>query len=219
MMPLSPAALRLTFVMGSQDCGDKDPVRVLKEAIAGGVTLFQFREKGSSRTMTETIMLGKRLRDVCRQSSVPFIVNDRVDLAMVLEADGVHVGQEDLPAKEARRLMGDHAIIGVSCNQSTEVERAVQAGADYVGVGSLFPTASKADAGHPIGPDAIRRIRQSDAGAIPIVGIGGIQVHNAAAVTAAGADGIAVISAIAASPSPRQAAADLLRAMEETTSA
>ncbi|MDR6226536.1 thiamine phosphate synthase [Desmospora profundinema] len=214
-MPFSPFSLRLYFIMGSQDCDGRDPTWVLKEAIAGGITLFQFREKESSLTMTETVFLGKRLREICQRSSIPFIVNDRADLAMVLEADGVHVGQEDLPAVQARRLMGTDAIIGVSCEQPGEVDKAIQAGADYIGVGSLFSTRSKADAGKPIGPEAIHRIRQSHAHGLPIVGIGGIHSDNADSVVSAGADGVAVISAIASAPSPRQAAEDLCMAMDQ----
>lgn len=212
-MPFSPSQLRLYMIMGSQDCNGRDPVWVLKEAIAGGITLFQFREKGSSLTMSETVFLGKRLKEICHRSSIPFIVNDRVDLAMVLGADGIHVGQDDLPAVQVRRLMGEEAIVGVSCENVEEADKAIQAGADYIGVGAVFSTRSKADAGKPIGPEAIRRIRHAKG--LPIVGIGGINAANADSVIAAGAEGVAVISAITAAKSPRKAAQELRLVMEQ----
>ncbi|PTM58143.1 thiamine phosphate synthase [Desmospora activa] len=214
-MPFSPSQLRLYMIMGSQDCNGRDPVWVLKEAIAGGITLFQFREKGSTLTMSETVFLGKRLKEICQRSSIPFIVNDRVDLAMVLGADGIHVGQEDLPAVQVRRLMGTEAIVGVSCENESEADKAIQAGADYIGVGALFSTRSKADAGDPIGPETISHIRRSNEQGLPIVGIGGINAANAGSVIAAGAAGIAVISAITAAESPRRSAMKLRQVIEE----
>ena len=113
-MPVLPANLRLYFVMGSQDCKGRDPVWVLREAIHGGITMFQFREKKSSLTLSQRVFLGKKLRDVCARQGIPFIGNRiRTDLAMVLDADGVHVGQEDLPAVQVRRLLGPAARAGI----------------------------------------------------------------------------------------------------------
>ncbi|GGA41599.1 thiamine-phosphate synthase [Kroppenstedtia guangzhouensis] len=215
-MPVLPANLRLYFVMGSQDCKGRDPVWVLREAIHGGITMFQFREKKSSLTLSQRVFLGKKLRDVCARQGIPFIVNDRTDLAMVLDADGVHVGQEDLPAVQVRRLLGPEPVLGVSCSNPEEADKATQAGADYIGVGSMYATRSKPDAGEPIGPSGIRRIAQMDNSPLPIVGIGGIHRHNAKAVIQAGAEGVAVISAIAGASSPRRAAAELRETVERT---
>ncbi|SMO35148.1 thiamine phosphate synthase [Melghirimyces algeriensis] len=211
---LSSSTLRLYFVMGSQDCKNRDPVWVLKEAIAGGITMFQFREKNSALTLSQTVFLGKKLRDLCAKHHIPFIVNDRVDLAMVLKADGVHVGQEDLPAVQVRRLLGSDPIIGVSCKTPEEADKAMQAGADYLGVGAMYSTRSKQNAGSPVGPSAIQRIYHMENKPLPMVGIGGIHHQNAEAVIRAGAEGIAVISAITNAPSPRHAAMRLRETAE-----
>lgn len=204
----------LYLVMGSQDCRGRDPVWVLEQAIAGGITLFQFREKGSSLTLRETVALGERLRNLCRKHAIPFIVNDRADLALVLDADGLHVGQEDLPVREARRLIGPERILGVSAETVKEAKQAVRDGADYLGVGPMYVTSTKPDAGEPIGPQAIAGMRKHLPPSVPIVGIGGIDAAGAADVIRAGADGVAVISAIAGSPDPRRAAEELLRSVK-----
>ncbi|MBE0335826.1 MULTISPECIES: thiamine phosphate synthase [Paenibacillus] len=199
--------LRLYLVMGSANCG-RDPLVVLEKALQGGVTLFQLREKG------EGCLTGSRLhefaqaaRRLCHQYDVPFLVNDDVELALAVDADGVHLGQDDEPADRVRSRMGDK-IIGVSVHSLTEAEQAVRAGADYAGAGPMFPTRSKSDA-HPVqGPELVRRLRAGGA-SLPLVGIGGITADNAASVLQAGADGIAVISAISWAEAPREAAQSL----------
>jgi thiamine-phosphate pyrophosphorylase len=195
--------------MGSQDCPNQNPVEVLQQAIQGGITCFQFREKGSALSLRETVQLGKKLKQVCDEHRIPFIVNDRVDLAMILEATGVHIGQEDLPADEVRQLLGPDRLIGVSAETSAEAIQAVKDGADYIGVGPMFSTSSKPDAGQPIGPEAIRLIRSHVN--IPIVGIGGITPERASLVMDAGAQGVAVISAITKTTDPEQAAKAFLK--------
>lgn len=204
-MAINPSDLRLYLVMGSQDCPQYNPVEVLQAAIKGGITMFQFREKRSALNMSETIKLGKTLRELCRAHQIPFIVNDRVDLAMILEADGVHLGQEDLPIPEVRALLPQSMTIGVSVRSIAEAQQAIQEGADYLGVGPIYATTSKPDAQAPIYPTALAQIRQA-IGTFPIVGIGGITHGNKAAVYEAGADGIAVISAITRADSPEQSA-------------
>ncbi|MEW9032497.1 MAG: thiamine phosphate synthase [Planifilum fimeticola] len=204
----------LYLVMGSQDCRGRDPVRVLDLAIDGGITLYQFREKNSGLTLRETVSLGERLRHLCRERNIPFIVNDRADLALLLDADGLHVGQDDLPVREARRLIGPHRLLGVSAETVEEAEQALRDGADYLGVGPIYATATKPDAGKPIGTRAIAEMRKRLSSPVPIVGIGGIDVPGVAEVIQAGADGVAVVSAIAGKPDPRQAAKDLLQAVE-----
>ncbi|MBN2909066.1 thiamine phosphate synthase [Polycladomyces sp. WAk] len=215
-MSFTSSQLRLYFIMGSQDCPDQDPIDVLEQAIAGGITMFQFREKNSDLTLSETVALGRHLREICRQHNIPFIVNDRADLALILDADGVHVGQEDLPAREVRRLIGPDKILGVSAENVAEARQAIEDGADYIGVGPMFLTSSKADAGFPIYPEALQAIREQLEEPFPIVGIGGITASNAHKVMAAGADGVAVISAIAKAENPRRAAEALAQAVGST---
>ncbi|MBA4494534.1 thiamine phosphate synthase [Paenactinomyces guangxiensis] len=209
--------LYLYFIMGSQDCPNHNPVEVLKQAIQGGITCFQYREKNSGLNMRETVRLGKELRNICRQHKIPFIVNDRVDLALILEATGVHVGQEDLPAAEVRRIIGPSRILGVSAETPEEAKHAFADGADYIGVGPMFSTSSKPDAGQPIGPAAISRIRNHLPFGSLIVGIGGITPKRAPDVLAAGADGVAVISAISKDKQPAHAAQAFLQTMRNST--
>jgi thiamine-phosphate pyrophosphorylase len=151
------------------------------------------------------VELGRQLRAVCREHGIPFIVNDRVDLALILDADGVHIGQEDLPVPDVRRIIGSR-LLGVSTETVEEARRAVAEGADYLGVGPMFATSTKPDAGDPIGPSAITRIRREIGAEIPLVGIGGVTPERAPEVLAAGADGVAVISAISRAASPVEAA-------------
>ncbi|MGG1513930.1 thiamine phosphate synthase [Paenibacillus oryzisoli] len=201
-------ALRLYLVMGSPNCGGADPVAVLDAAIDGGVTMFQLREKGPGALQgPELLALGTRLRRLCRDRGVPFIVNDDERLAELLEADGLHIGQEDAPAAEVRRRHPG-LIVGVSAHDLAEAESAVAAGADYLGVGPMYVTRTKLDAREVQGPAMIERMR---AGGIrlPVVGIGGIDAGNAGPVLRAGADGVAVVSAITAASSPRAAAEGL----------
>lgn len=205
---IDPAAMRdllhLYFVMGSVNCR-LEPGTVLAEAIAGGVTMFQFREKGLGALVGEDQrILGARLRDICRAHGIPFIVNDDVKLALELDADGVHIGQEDGDARLVRSKIGDR-ILGISTHDVGEVRRAIADGADYVGVGPMFPTSTKQDAREVCGPAMIERIR-AEYPQFPLVGIGGIKVDNIADVRRAGADGAAVISAISDAPDPRVAA-------------
>ncbi|MGG6431678.1 thiamine phosphate synthase [Anoxybacillus sp. D401a] len=186
--------LSLYFVMGSVDC-TKDPVAVLHEAIEGGITMFQFREKGKGAlTGVEKYRLAEKLLERCRVHKIPFIVNDDVDLALALQADGVHVGQEDEAAERVRERIGDR-YLGVSVYNLNEVKQALSARADYVGLGPIFPTVSKKDAKQACGLAMIEHIRAHEKH-VPLVAIGGITQQTAKQVIEAGADGIAVISAI-----------------------
>ncbi|WP_160034524.1 thiamine phosphate synthase [Paenibacillus sp. An7] len=186
--------LQVYFVMGSQNC-KKSPESTLTEALLGGITLFQFREKGpGSMSGVEGMKLALHLQQLCRKQGVPFIVNDDVDLALAIGADGVHIGQEDEEASKVRERIGDK-ILGVSAHTLEEARLAQDQGADYIGVGPIYPTNSKEDAYAVQGPEVIESMRAQDLD-IPIVGIGGITALNAARVLEAGADGVAVISAI-----------------------
>jgi thiamine-phosphate pyrophosphorylase len=188
--------LKVYFIMGSVNCR-MSPAKVLKEAVAGGITMFQFREKGTGALTAEVrFNLGKRLQKICQAHGVPFIVNDDIDLAIALDADGIHVGQDDTPALAIRQLLGEDKIVGVSAHSLAEAQQAIADGADYLGIGPIYPTSSKDDAQAVRGTLVIEEIRKSGI-TIPLVGIGGITMHNAAPVLAAGADGISVISAIA----------------------
>lgn len=188
--------LKVYFIMGSVNCRIA-PAKVLKEAVAGGITMFQFREKGTGALTAQVkFNLGRRLQKICRANGVPFIVNDDIDLAIALDADGIHVGQDDTPALAIRQLLGEDKIVGVSAHSLAEARQAIADGADYLGIGPVYPTSTKEDAQAVRGTSVIEEIRNSGI-TIPLVGIGGITVHNAAPVLAAGADGISVISAIA----------------------
>ncbi|WP_044737169.1 thiamine phosphate synthase [Geobacillus kaustophilus] len=203
--------LAVYFIMGSQN-SERPAADVLKEALDGGVTLFQFREKGSGALKgADKEELARHLQRLCRAYGVPFIVNDDVELALAIDADGVHVGQDDEDARRVREKIGDK-ILGVSAHNVEEAMAAVEAGADYLGVGPIYPTSSKEDAKEAQGPDVLRRLREAGI-AIPIVAIGGITAGNAKTVIEAGADGVSVISAIASAPSPKAAAAALAEAV------
>ena len=191
----------LYVVLDRTACRGRDLVEVLDAALAGGSRLIQLREKEwpSGRVLP----LAERLRARCRAAGATFIVNDRVDLAGAVGAAGVHVGQDDLPARAARPLLRPGMILGVSTH-SVEQARAAQAdGANYIAVGSMFPTASKAEF-ELVGPNLRRKLRGDIH--VPLVGIGGITHANVGEVIAAGADGVAVISAVCAADEPRLAA-------------
>ncbi|MGP0586904.1 thiamine phosphate synthase [Paenibacillus timonensis] len=196
--------LRTYLVIGSTNCR-KEPLRVLEEALAGGVTLVQFREKGSGALTGAPLReLAVQLQGACRQRGVPFLVNDDVELALAIGADGVHVGQEDEAAMRVRARIGDR-ILGVSAHTLAEAEAAVRHGADYLGIGPIYPTASKADAKAPQGPGILRELRACGI-TLPLVGIGGITIESAGEIIRTGADGIAVISAITQATDVREAA-------------
>lgn len=207
-------ALKVYFIMGKANCR-KDPVEVLKEAIAGGITFFQFREKGEGALIgEEKYALAKKLQSLCKEHRIPFIVNDDLELAIALDADGVHIGQEDEPAETVRNQIGDNKILGVSVHTPEEAEAALSAGADYFGIGPVYPTKTKADAKPSRGTALIEELR-SQGIAVPIVGIGGITSENAATVVEAGADGVSVITAISLADSPHLAAKALRKSVGE----
>ncbi|OQM44279.1 thiamine-phosphate diphosphorylase [Anoxybacillus sp. UARK-01] len=205
--------LRVYFIMGSNNC-ERSPLEVLAEAIEGGITMFQFREKGKGALLKkEQYALAKELQALCRKHHIPFIVNDDVELALELDADGVHIGQDDERADVVRKKIGNK-ILGVSAHNLAEAKRAIEQGADYLGVGPIFPTSTKEDAKEAQGTAVLRLMREHGL-SIPIVGIGGITANNAKKVIAAGADGVSVISAISLAPSPKKSAEWLARAVSE----
>ncbi|MFD1065104.1 thiamine phosphate synthase [Oceanobacillus locisalsi] len=186
--------LRKYFIMGSQNC-NRDPEAVLQEALAAGITAFQFREKGSGSLQgEEKLQLGKRLREQCREYEVPFFVNDDIEIAEELEADGIHVGQDDMPVEEIRAKFPDK-IIGLSISTQEELEQSPLDLVDYIGVGPIFATSTKEDAKKVAGLEWIHTIRRQFSD-IAIVAIGGIQTENARSAIEAGADGVSFITAI-----------------------
>ncbi|RSK26406.1 thiamine phosphate synthase [Bacillus sp. HMF5848] len=197
-------ALQVYFIMGSPNCR-VDPATVLQEAIAGGITMFQFREKGQGALHgPKKLALARELQAKCKHHGIPFIVNDDIDLAVKLNADGVHIGQEDESCESVRKRLGPDKIIGVSAHSLQEAKLAIEQGADYLGIGPIFPTSTKEDAKAASGVTLIKEIREAGL-TIPIVGIGGINANNAREVIEAGADGVSVITAISEAASPRTA--------------
>jgi thiamine-phosphate pyrophosphorylase len=163
----------------------------------GGATLIQLREKHASPR--EFYKEAERALLVARKHDVRIIINDRVDIALALKADGVHLGQDDLPPEAARRLLGDKAIIGFSTHTIAQAREAVRMPVDYVAFGPIFVTASKADPDQTVGLDGLHRVREA-IGSAPLVAIGGINQENATQVLSNGVDAIAVISALLAKP-------------------
>ena len=188
----------------------RDFVVLIEAAVRGGVTVVQLRAK--SLPFREFQDLGLAVAGRLAGTGVPLLVNDRVDVALACGADGVHLGQEDVSVLTARRALGPDKIIGVSVNTVGEARRAEEDGADYVGAGPAFPTATKETALPVLGPDKLGRLRR--AVGIPVVAIGGITAANAAELSRAGVDGIAVVSAILGAPDARRAAAELRRAFK-----
>ena len=178
---------------------------IVREAIAGGATCVQLREKdcGTRQFITEARMLMALLQP----AGIPLIINDRLDVALAAGANGVHLGQKDMAIADARRLAGPGLVIGISAESLADAVQAEAEGADYIGISPVFATTTKKDAASPLGLEGIRRIRA--AVKLPLVAIGGITLENAEEVISAGADGVAVVSAIVAAQCPRTAAAAL----------
>jgi thiamine-phosphate pyrophosphorylase len=196
-------------------CTDRilSPVRpiteTVEEAIAGGVTMVQIREKETSTLEFYRIVC--EVKAITRRRRIPLVINDRLDIALAAGADGLHIGRSDLPLREARRLAGNAMFIGVSASTAEEALEAERGGADYIGAGAVYPTGSKIDAGEAIGIEGLAGI--CAAVKIPVVGIGGINAENAPLVARAGAAGAAVISAILSQDNIRAAAAALKAAL------
>ena len=186
----------------------RDLEDILDATIAGGCRLIQLREKEwpSGRLLP----LAERLRERCRRGSVTFIVNDRVDLAIAVGADGVHLGQDDLPTRAARPLLRPGMVLGRSTHSVAQAREAQSEGADYIAVGSMFPTQTKPNF-ELVGPELIRAVRPATKS--PLIGIGGITRENVAEVIRAGADGVAVISAVCGAPDPAAATREFLAAI------
>ena len=203
--------LSLYLVTDPEMTARRGVVETVAAAVAGGVTIVQLRDKtGPARTLAE---VGRALLAQLRPLGIPLLVNDRIDVAHAIGADGVHIGQEDLPPAAARTMLGRHAIVGLSITDDTQLGT-IDGAVDYVGLGPIFPTGTKADAAPALGEAGFAALRSRIAR--PVVAIGGITLQNAPRALAAGADGIAVVSAICAAIDPRMAAIRLAQAIADT---
>lgn len=182
----------------------------VREALEGGVTLVQYRAKTASSA--EMYAEALQLKALCDSFNVPLIINDRLDIAMAVGAAGVHLGQDDLPCAAARKLLGEDYIIGVSAHNPAEAKAALQSGADYLGCGAVFGTATKADV-QKLGSDGLAAICKAKG--LPVVGIGGVTADNYREVRAVGADGAAIVSGILAQPDIRATVEAIARVSQE----
>ena len=185
---------------------------IVEAAVAGGVTCVQLREKtcGTREFLNEALAL----RPLLKSCNIPLIINDRLDIALAAEAEGVHLGQSDMPIAMARKIGGDRLIIGISAESVDDALRAEQEGADYIGISPVFSTPTKPDTAPPLGLEGVRQIRALVN--IPLVGIGGINMDNGEAVIKAGADGIAVVSAIVSAADPCEASKQLKTLIDQS---
>ena len=202
--------LRLNAIVDPERAGGYALADLAARCVRGGATLVQLRNKHSeTRALIEE---ARAIKQALAPFAVPFVVNDRVDVAMASGADGVHLGQDDMAVEDARRLLGANAIIGLSIKSVEEADAARLDLVDYVGSGGVYATSSKQQKNAPIGPAGLTRViaaLRRRAPALPVCGIAGIDASNAAEVIAAGADGVAVISALSLVPSPETAARQL----------
>lgn len=182
----------------------------VREALEGGVTLVQYRAKTASSA--EMYAEALQLKALCDSFNVPLIINDRLDIAMAVGAAGVHLGQDDLPCAAARKILGEDYIIGVSAHNPAEAKAALQSGADYLGCGAVFGTATKADV-KKLGTDGLAAICKAKG--LPVVGIGGVTANNYREVRAAGADGAAIVSGILAQPDIRTTVEAIAKVSQE----
>jgi thiamine-phosphate pyrophosphorylase len=208
---LRPAVdLRLNAIVDPERAGGRDLADLARLCAHGGATLVQLRDKVSeTRAMVEE---ARAIKQALAPFGVPLVINDRIDVALAAKADGVHIGPDDMAVEDARRLLGPEAIVGLSIKSVPEAEAAPIGVIDYVGSGGVYATLSKLQKNKPIGPEGLARIvavLHRRAPKVPLAGIAGIDLSNAAAVIAAGADGVAVISALSLAPDPAAAARGL----------
>ena len=195
--------LKLYFICGTTTCNNKNLEQVVEEALRGGITSFQFREKGDGALVGfQKEELARKIQNLCRLYQVPFIINDDIELAVKLDADGVHVGQGDGDVEKIRKLLPDK-IIGLSVGNEEEQRRSKLEFVDYIGVGPVHSTISKNDAGGAIGYKGLKKMRKL-APEIPIVAIGGITKEDIKNIVATGVEGVSIISAISYSENIKQ---------------
>jgi thiamine-phosphate pyrophosphorylase len=196
----------LYLVTDSRQSRGRSNLEIVKASVEGGATIVQFREK--EMTSHQFYREGLEIRDFLKRAGIPLLINDRVDMVLALDADGVHLGKDDLPVPVARKLLGNGKIIGMSVEHPDEVEAAEQSGADYLGVSPIYTTPTKPELETGLGLDGLREIRRRTT--LPLIAIGGMNQQTAADAIAAGADGVAVVSAIVAADHPTHATQDIL---------
>lgn len=179
---------------------DAEILNIIEQAIKGGTSVVQIREKTASTK--EFYNLALKAKEITEKYNVPLIVNDRIDIALAVKSDGVHIGQDDMPAKVAREIIGEEMILGVSASTVEEAIKAESDGADYIGSGAVFPTATKDDA-DSVSKEELKEIVNSTS--IPVVAIGGITIENAESLKDTGIDGFSVVSAIMNADDPKKA--------------
>ena len=207
-MPLDPAAYRLCLVTDRALARGRPLVEVVMRAVRGGVTMVQLREK--TTTTRAFLDEARALKGLLADHGVPLIVNDRADIALAVDADGVHVGQTDLPVEAVRAMVGPGKLIGLSITDAEQIARPDAAAADYLGIGPLHPQKTKADAATPLGLGGFARLRRLSAK--PVLAIGGVKAADVAMLVEEGATGVAVVSAIMAAEDPEAAARELVGA-------
>ena len=189
----------------------RSTLEIVSAAVHGGATVVQLREKDCSTR--DFIEQGLAIKEFLKDQGVPLIINDRVDVAQAVRADGVHLGQTDMPLGLAKKILGDSMIIGISAESLQDAIEAEKGGADYLGVSPIYATPTKTDTAPPLGLEGLRQIRK--AVRLPLVGIGGLNRDNAAEVIRSGADGVAVVSAIVAADDPQTAADAIKQTIKE----
>ena len=207
--PLPPASWGLYLVTDRHQTGGRDLAEVVGQALTGGLCAVQLREK--DLTTCDLYGLGERLLKLTRPAGAALLINDRVDVAMALDADGVHLTRRSLPPKAARELLGPGKLLGISCHSLADLHEAVDGGADFVVLGPIYPTPSKAAYGPPVTTALLEEGRS--ACSLPLLAIGGIKAAQVPAVMAAGADGIAAISAVMTASDPAAATRELISAV------
>jgi thiamine-phosphate pyrophosphorylase len=206
-MKIDPGILRLCLVTDRRLARGRPLTEIVEAAVRGGATMVQLREK--TATTREFLEQARALKTLLAPLGIPLVINDRLDIAIAVGADGVHVGQTDLPVEEVRRIAGPGMIIGLSITNARQILRPDAAAADYLGIGPLYQQQTKDDASIPLGVEGFRRLRAQTQK--PVMAIGGLKPDNSAAVLAAGADGFAVVSAIVAADEPERAARQFMR--------
>lgn len=204
-----PIDLSVYLVTDRPLCLGRDILDIAREAIQAGVTIVQLREKETPTR--DFVALGHAIKTITKAHGVPLLINDRLDVAMAIDADGVHIGQSDMSYPDARRLLGYDKIIGLSIDTENQLRDAQSLDVDYLGVGPVFPTQTKTDTSGVWGLEGFKQARTISSH--KLVAIGGIDIHNAADVIRSGADGIAVVSAICSAPSPAHAVRALKNAV------
>ena len=192
------------LVTDRRDKTDEEFLNIIEEAIKGGTTIVQLREKTASTK--EFYDLALRVKEITRRYGVPLLINDRIDIALAVDSEGVHIGQDDMPADIAREIIGEDKILGVSASTVEEAKKAEKDSADYIGSGAVFPTATKDDA-DSVSKEELKEI--VDSIDIPVVAIGGITVENANTLKGSGIAGFSVVSAIMSAEDPKEASLKL----------